>query len=110
VNITKLGLLGEWKAELYLKKQGIRILKRRFRTPHGEIDLIGRDGSTLVFVEVKYRPAGQMGDGIRAIDAAKRKRLRYAANVYLSAHPHTAVRFDAVEITSSGIRHIPNIM
>ena len=108
MNITKLGLLGEWKAELYLKKQGIRILKRRFRTPHGEIDLIGRDSSTLVFIEVKYRPAGQMGDGASAVDMQKQNRLHYAARRYLKDHPNAFVRFDVVEITAAGIRHIPN--
>lgn len=110
MNIGNIGLLGEWKAERYLKKQGMRILKRRFRTPHGEIDLIARDKDTLVFVEVKCRPTGQMGDGIRAIDSAKRKRLRYAATCYLGTHPHPCVRFDAVEITSAGIRHLSNFM
>lgn len=103
-----IGLTGEGKAARYLKKQGMRILKARYRTPHGEIDLIARDGSTLVFVEVKYRPKGQMGDGIAAIDRQKRQRLRYAANYYLAANPAENYRFDAIEITSSGLRHLPH--
>ena len=108
MNITRIGLLGEWKAARYLKKQGMRILQKRYRTKHGEIDLILQDGDTLVFAEVKYRPSGQMGDGLSTIDTQKKKRLRYAAGCYLASHPATYVRFDAVEITSAGLRHIPN--
>lgn len=110
MNITKLGLFGEWKAERYLKKKGMRILQRRYHTPHGEIDLIAKEDSLLVFVEVKYRPSGQMGDGLHAIDAQKQKRLRYAARHYLQLKGQQPVRFDAVEITASGIRHIPHVM
>lgn len=108
MNIAFIGLAGEWKAARYLKKQGMCILKKRYRTPRGEIDLIAKDGETLVFVEVKYRPSGHMGDGLFAIDAQKKKRLRYAAHCYLETHPASFVRFDCVEITSSGLCHISN--
>lgn len=108
MNITKIGLLGELRAEYALKKRGMRILHRRFQTPHGEIDLIAKDGDVLVFAEVKYRPSGRMGEGAQAVDAQKRSRLRYAASRYLSAHPVPFFRFDVVEITAAGVRHIPN--
>lgn len=108
MNIGLIGLTGEHKAAKYLKKQGLRILKTRFRTRHGEIDLIAMDGDMLVFAEVKYRPDGQMGDGFAAIDKKKKQHLRYAASCYLSSHPAAQYRFDAVEITSAGIRHLKN--
>lgn len=108
MNISLIGLTGEWKAAQHLKKMGMHILHKRYRTPHGEIDIIAMDGDTLVFVEVKARPSGRMGDGLHAIDTQKKKRLLYAAQHYLSSHPGTRARFDAVEITSSGLRHIPN--
>lgn len=108
MNITNIGLLGEWRAERFLKKKGMRLLCRRFKTPHGEIDLVLKDGETLVFAEVKYRPAGQMGQGASAVDMQKKKNLRYAARHYLSRHTHAFFRFDVVEITAAGIRHIPN--
>lgn len=108
MNITAIGLLGEWRAERFLKKKGMRLLCRRFKTPHGEIDLVLKDGETLVFAEVKYRPAGQMGQGASAVDMQKKKNLRYAARHYLSRHTHAFFRFDVVEITAAGIRHIPN--
>ena len=75
MNIVKTGLMGEWKAERFLKKQGMRVLRRRYQTPHGEIDLILQDGEIIVFAEVKYRPAGQMGDGASAVDMQKQNRL-----------------------------------
>ncbi len=102
------GLLGERRAELYLRLHGLRILKRRYRVRHGEIDLIAREGDATVFVEVKARPRGEAGEGLRAVDARKRQRLRYAAQWYLSQHPAKTVRFDVVEITKAGIRHIKN--
>lgn len=108
MNITSIGLIGEWKAARHLKKQGFSILQKRYRTDHGEIDLIAKDGDTIVFVEVKHRPSGRMGEGFQAIDKQKKKRLHYAAACYLASRPHSSVRFDAVEITSSGLRHIRN--
>ena len=108
MNIVKTGLMGEWKAERFLKKQGMRVLRRRYQTPHGEIDLILQDEEIIVFAEVKYRPAGQMGDGASAVDMQKQNRLHYAARRYLKDHPNAFVRFDVVEITAAGIRHIPN--
>lgn len=107
-NIFEIGLRGENQAAAYLKKQGMRILERRFRTPHGEIDLIARDKDTLVFVEVKTRPDSAEGMGLLAVDAKKRGHLRYAAQYYLQSHPWEQVRFDVIEISAEGLRHIKN--
>lgn len=109
MTVFETGLLGEYRAARYLRGQGMRILKRRYRAPGGEIDLIARDGETLVFVEVKYRPKGHIGDGIKAIDREKLRCLRRAAEGYLSRHPCGNTRFDAVEITAAGIRHWKNV-
>ena len=102
------GIRGEYLAETYLCRKGMQCIARRFRAADGELDLIMEDGDVLVFVEVKNRPAGKMGDGISAVDGQKRKHLRYAAKCYLAAHPAAAARFDCVEITSSGLRHVSN--
>lgn len=102
----EIGLLGEMRAAGYLKKQGMRVIGRRYRTPHGEIDLIAKDGSTLVFVEVKTRTSGTIGEGVRAVNAEKKRLLRYAAQCYLQRHPADLVRFDVIEITAAGLRHI----
>ena len=108
MNRRDVGLLGEWRAARYLKRQGMRILKRRYRAGRNEIDLIARDGDALVFVEVKARPRGRLLDGARAVDQAKRDHLRQAAQIYLSAHPAGRVRFDVMEISAAGVRHIKN--
>ena len=108
MNRRQIGLLGEWQAAVYARRQGMRIVKRRFRAGHGEIDLIAWDGSVLVFIEVKARPRGGLLAGARAVDAEKRRNLRDAARMYLSAHPANDVRFDVMEITAAGIRHIKN--
>ena len=104
----EIGLLGEMRAAGYLKKQGLRVIERRYRTPHGEIDLIAKDGETLVFIEVKTRTGGRIGEGIRAVSAEKKRYLRFAAQSYLRQHPASSVRFDLVEITAAGLRHIRN--
>ena len=108
MNIHEKGLLGEWRAARYARKQGMRILEKRYRTGHGEIDLIARDQHELVFIEVKYRPRGKMGEGAAAVNQKKQQGLRFAATHYLQAHPATALRFDVIEISAAGIRHIKN--
>lgn len=107
-SIFETGLLGEMRAAAYLKKQGMRILHTRYRTPHGEIDLIAKDKDTIVFVEVKARPKGQAGEGLLAVNGKKRGHLRYAAMCYLKTHPWEQARFDVVEISADGLRHIKN--
>ena len=105
-SVFETGLWGEHRAAAYLKRQGMRILEKRYRTPHGEIDLIAQDRDTLVFVEVKARPNGNEGDGLLAVNAKKRGHLRYAAQVYLRSHPWEQVRFDVIEISGAGLQHI----
>ena len=104
------GLSGEAMAEKYLCEKGMQCLARRFRAEDGEIDLVMLDGETVVMTEVKYRPRGYAGDGVRAVSAAKQRRMTHAAMSFLMQrewmdHP---VRFDIVEITADGILHIPH--
>ena len=104
------GLKGEEAAERCLQALGMTTVARRYRAADGEIDLIMRDGETLVFVEVKYRPAGRPGDGLAAVGAAKRRRMTHAAAVFLLEGEYSGgpVRFDVVEITGAGALHVPN--
>ena len=108
MNRQAAGMLGEWRAALYLLRRGMRILKWRYRAGHHEIDLIAQDGNTLVFVEVKARPSGSIQAGARAVGPDKQAHLRQAAQVYLAAHPAGSVRFDVMEISAAGVRHIKN--
>ena len=108
MNAQKTGWLGEMRAAAFLRGQGMRILKKRWRTAHGEIDLIARDGNTLIFVEVKTRPRGRLDSGLSAVNAQKRGHIRYAAREYMLRHGGADCRFDVIEITAAGLRHIKN--
>ena len=73
------------------------IVERNFRCRRGEIDLIARDGETLVFVEVRLRTRRDFGGAAASITAAKRARIAAAALFYLGRLPRTPpCRFDAV--------------
>ena len=104
------GLKGEKDAEEYLRGKGMSCLERRCRTPAGEIDLIMRDGETVVFVEVKTRRTGAAGTGLAAVDARKQRRVARGAIQYLMSRGllNVPVRFDVVEISAEGILHIPD--
>lgn len=103
------GWLGELRAAVYVRRHGMRVLARRYRAGHGEIDLIAREGDTLVFIEVKSRPRGKIGDGARAVNGEKQRRIRSAARQYVSAHPWPGgFRFDVIEISAAGLRQIKN--
>jgi putative endonuclease len=78
---------------------GFRLLARRYRTPVGEIDLVLRRGSLLVFVEVKARR--RLVDAVDALRPRQSERLARAASVYLRDHPihdQCAMRFDLIGV------------
>lgn len=87
----------EERAARHLEAQGLKLLARNWRCRFGEIDLILRDGATLVFVEVRARGRGDYGGAAESITAAKQARLQRAAAAYLAqSRHHGASRFDAV--------------
>ncbi len=93
------GADAEDRAARHLQGQGLVLLARNWRCRHGEIDLIMRDRTTLVFVEVRARQASGYGGAAESITAAKRGRLQRSAEAYLARHGHHgASRFDAVLI------------
>jgi putative endonuclease len=96
----QLGIDGEALAERLLRRAGLRILERRFRTRLGEIDLIAEDGRVLVFVEVKARRGLAFGRPAEAVDRKKQRRLTRVALLYLQRRGwlERACRFDVVEI------------
>ena len=92
----------------YLQQRGLQLIERNYRTKGGEIDLIMRLGTTLVFVEVRYRAGIAHGGPTGSIGAEKRRRLLHAATTYLmqfAAQP--TCRFDVVSM--SGPRAAPDI-
>ena len=101
------GLAGESRAVLYLQKIGYRLVHKRYRSLYGEVDLIMRDNDTLVFVEVKLRYTGRSGDGLMAVTKKKQRRIIKTALFYLAEHDHDgSIRFDVIEETGDGVRHI----
>ena len=91
------GKRAEKLAADYLLRRGLTIIGRNFRTRFGEIDLIARDGETLVFIEVRMRSSLHYGGALESITLAKRRRLVAAANGYLATLPREPpCRFDAV--------------
>jgi putative endonuclease len=93
-------MLGEDLACGMLRRQGYAILARRYRTRLGEIDIVARDGGTVVFVEVKTRQGGAFGDGAEAVGPVKQRRISTMALHYLARHRlvDVPVRFDVVSV------------
>jgi len=99
------GLSAESRAAAYLMAKGYRILAKRFRTPHGEIDLVAKRWNLLAFVEVKARAT--LDDAALAVTPRQQARIVDAAQAWLVMHPEHAdfeLRFDAVLIAP---RHLP---
>ncbi|MCI8269154.1 MAG: YraN family protein [Lachnospiraceae bacterium] len=99
----------EWAAD-YLRQKGIEILERNYRDRTGEIDLIGRDGECLVFIEVKYRRNSRNGEPSEAVTAKKQQHIRRTAQYYLYSHRcgDTPCRFDVISILGDRIDWILN--
>ena len=102
------GLSAESRAAAFLMAKGYRILARRFRTPHGEIDLVARRRNLIAFVEVKARAT--LDDAAFAVTPRQQQRIIAAAQAWLAAHPEHAefeLRFDALLIAPRRLpRHV----
>lgn len=83
----RLGKWGEEAAAAYLTGNGFEILAENLRTPYGEIDLLARKDSVLVFVEVKTRSNRAYGEPEAAITEKKKAHMLAAAEAYLQSHP-----------------------
>jgi putative endonuclease len=95
-----LGKTGEDLACEELERRGYAIIARRYRRRGGELDIIARDGQTIVFVEVKARGGRAFGAACEAVTANKRRTITRLALDYLMRHRLTqrACRFDVVSI------------
>lgn len=104
------GLLGEWIASFYLMLKGYRILRRRYKTKVGEIDIIAQKGDAVIFVEVKKRSSFE--EAAYAITSHQRQRLLNAARWFLTSEAHEGeLRFDAILLVPWRMPwHIRNII
>ena len=92
-------------------QRGVRILTQNYRVRGGEIDLICRDGATLVFVEVRLRTNAGYGGAAASITFSKQKRLILAARHWLSLHGDQTCRFDCIlldELDEARVEWIKN--
>ena len=108
------GELGERIAERWLRRQGWRIVQRRFRSGHRDIDLVAERDGLVAFVEVKARRGQQFGDPVEAVNWKKQRELGRSARVWIARHGRApeAYRFDVIGVLVAGprvrVRHIEN--
>jgi len=102
------GVSAESRAAAWLIAKGYRILAKRYRTPHGEIDIVARRRNLIVFVEVKARAT--IDDAALAVTPHQQRRIINAALGWLATHPEHAefeMRFDAMLIAPRRLpRHV----
>ena len=105
---SETGRAGEEQVASSLSAKGWLILERNWRTRTGEIDIIAKDGDTLVFIEVKTWPHGEEADLEFVIGSSKQKRMVETAKCFLSTHRQyngMFVRFDVILVSSNPLRN-----
>lgn len=110
-NTREIGARYEACAADYLRRNGYEILEQNYRSRRGEIDLIGREGEYLCFVEVKYRKSKGMGYAAEAVGWRKQLTICRAAQYYMMRHgmdEWTPCRFDVVAIDGDEITLLRN--
>lgn len=101
------GQENEQRAEQFLKQQGLKLVERNYRCKLGEIDLIMRDGKSLVFVEVRFRKSAHYGSASESVNYFKQQKLIKAAQHYLlslNTASEPMCRFDVVAITQTATK------
>jgi putative endonuclease len=102
MNTVSLGSEGEGLAVEFLKKKNYKIIAKNYKTFIGEIDIIAKDGDTIVFVEVKTRANDAFGLPFEAVNKGKRQKLKNLALLFLKKHPREApARFDVISIVQT---------
>jgi putative endonuclease len=103
------GDAAEERALHYLKAKGLELVERNFRCKGGEIDLVVRDGKTLVFVEVRQRAGRDFGGAAASVTPAKQRRLIIAAQVFLQRYKMPPpCRFDVIAIDGPNMDWLRN--
>jgi putative endonuclease len=113
----QLGAAGERIAERWLVRHGWRVVQRRFRDGHRDLDLIAERHGTIAFVEVKARSGETFGGPVEAVDWRKRRELVRSARMWINRHGRAgeSYRFDVIGVllppTQSRrvfVRHVEN--
>jgi putative endonuclease len=105
------GSRSERAAARFLRRQGYRILARNFSCPHGELDIVARDGDSIVFVEVRSTGTEHADRPAESVDAAKQRRLTNLALHYLQRRRLLGrpARFDVLAMSWPADRREPII-
>jgi putative endonuclease len=108
----EIGDAGENAAAAWYRERGFEVVDRNWRVREGELDLVVRRGSTIVFCEVKARSSNRFGAPVEAVTAVKQRRLRTLAMLWLAAHPHLRgeLRFDFASYTPAGARPLVEVV
>lgn len=100
--MTTRGDDAEQRAAAYLQRAGLQLVERNYRCRFGEIDLIAREGTTLVFVEVRMRTSERFGGAAASITATKQAKLLRTARHYLAGLARAPqCRFDALLVNGN---------
>lgn len=104
------GVYGEAIAKEYLKTQKFKIIEQNYKNFCGEVDIIAKDGDTLVFLEVKSRESFLFGRPCEAVDRRKQNKIKKVALSYLKFKKlkNVDVRFDVIEILGDEVNYIKN--
>lgn len=106
--MNTLGTEAESKAADYLTALGYELLERNYRRKFGEIDIIARNGDTVVFVEVRLRRNESYGGAAETVGRLKQRRIAKAAAAYAQARDYDGpMRFDVIALNSERLEHIP---
>jgi putative endonuclease len=107
----QLGALGERHAARFLRAKGYRLLEANFATRIGELDLIARDGDTLVFVEVRTRTSEETITPLTSVNALKQEHVLRTARAYLRTRrlPECLCRCDVVEVIATPTGHVREV-
>lgn len=111
VNKRQIGKEKEILACDFLKRKGFEILDVNYWCRYSEIDIVAKDGESLVFVEVKYRKNTEYGGSSYAVSFKKMKSICQCARYYIykeNVQPDTPMRFDVIAIDGDRIRHFIN--
>jgi len=111
MNKRKLGSRYEKWAASYLMHKGYQIIENNFRCRFGEIDIIAKDKTTLVFVEVKYRKNDNYGTALEAVSLKKQKNIRKVSEYYIISNKLSMeldIRYDIVAILGNKVTLLEN--
>ena len=111
-----LGGVGEKQAVKYLKSKKIKVLEQNYFTPIGEVDIIAKEGDTLLFIEVKTRSNVRYGEPMESVTPFKQRHVIRVAEYYMKVNnidfDETPCRFDVIEVKADNgkntINHVEN--